>query len=267
MHVHVASVDQGSVSVGMALDMKIDGVRRRQLKANHSATHLLHEVLRRELGEHVTQKGSLVAPDRLRFDISHPKAIEADELARIEVAVNDLVRENTDVTTRLLSYDDAIEAGAMALFGEKYGDEVRVISMGDGDAQRSDFSVELCGGTHVDRLGDIGLFTITSESAVSSGVRRIEALTGAAAHAHLVHQQALLKQAAATIKASPDDLVDRVAALQAERKTLEKELAEARKQAAMGGGSSGPEAKVREWNVIPWAGAERRQPQGPAGSC
>lgn len=243
MHVHVASVDQGSVSVGMALDMKIDGVRRRQLKANHSATHLLHEVLRRELGEHVTQKGSLVAPDRLRFDISHPKAIEADELARIEVAVNDLVRENTDVTTRLLSYDDAIEAGAMALFGEKYGDEVRVISMGDGDAQRSDFSVELCGGTHVDRLGDIGLFTITSESAVSSGVRRIEALTGAAAHAHLVHQQALLKQAAATIKASPDDLVDRVAALQAERKTLEKELAEARKQAAMGGGSSGPEAK------------------------
>lgn len=243
LHVHIAKVEEGTIEPGIALDMKIDGARRRQLKANHSATHLLHEVLRRELGEHVTQKGSLVAPDRLRFDISHPKAIEPDELARIEVAVNDLVRENSDVTTRLLSYDDAIDAGAMALFGEKYGDEVRVISMGDGDANRSDFSVELCGGTHVDRLGDIGLFTITSESAVSSGVRRIEALTGAAAHAHLVHQQALLKEAAATIKASPEELAERVAALQAERKTLEKELAEARKQAAMGGGGSGPEAQ------------------------
>lgn len=245
LHVHVAHVDEGTVAVGQALDMKIDGERRRQLKANHSATHVLHEVLRRELGEHVTQKGSLVAPDRLRFDISHPKAISADEMERIEVAVNALIRENAPVNTRLLSYDDAIDAGAMALFGEKYGEEVRVVSMGMGNQTRPNFSVELCGGTHVGRLGDIGLFTITSESAVSSGVRRLEALTGAAAHEHLMRQQALLKQAAAAIKTSPDDLVDRVSVLQAERKALEKDLAEARKQVAMGGGAaSGPEAKT-----------------------
>ena len=243
LHVHVTRVDEGTLAVGDALDMKIDGERRKQLKANHSATHILHEVLRRELGEHVTQKGSLVAADRLRFDISYPKAIVAQELESIEAEVNNLIRENSEVHTRLLSYDDAIEAGAMALFGEKYGDEVRVVSMGEGDQARPDFSVELCGGTHVNRTGDIGLFTITSESAVSSGVRRIEALTGAAAHSHLVRQQALLKQAAAAIKSSPDELADRVAALLAERRALDKELSEARKQAAMGGGSSGPEAK------------------------
>ncbi len=243
LHVHVSHVDEGELSIGQALDMKIDGQRRRQLRANHSATHVLHEVLRQQLGEHITQKGSLVAPDKLRFDVSHPKAISADELAKVEVAVNDIIRENTPTVTRLLSYDDAIEAGAMALFGEKYGDEVRVVSMGQGDGGK-DYSVELCGGTHVERLGDIGVFTITSESAVSSGVRRIEALTGAAAHTHLVHQQQLLKEAAAMIKASPEELAERVAALQADRKSLEKELAEARKQAAMGGGAaSGPEAK------------------------
>lgn len=244
IHVHVAHVEEGSLSLGQALDMRVDGDRRRQLKANHSATHVLHEVLRRELGEHVTQKGSLVAPDRLRFDISHPKAITPDELERIEVVVNALIRENSAVNTRLLSYDDAIDAGAMALFGEKYGDEVRVVSMGVGDEARPDFSVELCGGTHVNRLGDIGLFTITSESAVSSGVRRIEALTGAAAHAYLLRQQNLLKQASGALKASPDELAERVTALQAERRALEKELADARKQIAMGGGAaSGPEAK------------------------
>lgn len=245
LHVHVAHVKEGTLAIDQALDMKIDGKRRRELKANHSATHVLHEVLRRELGEHVTQKGSLVAPEKLRFDISHPKAISPDELERIEIAVNEIIRENSAIETRLLSYDDAIESGAMALFGEKYGDEVRVVSMGEGgEDQSSSFSVELCGGTHVTRLGDIGLFTITSESAVSSGVRRIEALTGAAAHAHLVRQQQLLKQAAASIKTSPEELVERVTALQAERKSLEKDLAEARKQVAMGGGSvSGPEAK------------------------
>lgn len=244
IHVHVARVEEGSLCVGQALDMRVDGARRRQLKANHSATHVLHEVLRRELGEHVTQKGSLVAPDRLRFDISHPKAITPDELEHIEVAVNALIRENSTVNTRLLSYDDAIDAGAMALFGEKYGDEVRVVSMGMGDEARPDFSVELCGGTHVNRLGDIGLFTITSESAVSSGVRRIEALTGAAAHAYLLRQQNLLKQASGALKASPDELAERVTALQAERRALEKELADARKQLAMGGGAaSGPESK------------------------
>ncbi len=246
LHVHVCRVDVGSIEVGQVLDMTVDGHRRRQLRANHSATHVLHEVLRRELGDHVTQKGSLVAPEKLRFDISHPKAIKDAELEAIEAAVNDVVRNNSGVQTRLLSFDDAVEAGAMALFGEKYGDEVRVVSMGRVVSEgAADFSVELCGGTHVDRLGEIGLFTITSESAVSSGVRRIEALTGAAAHAHLIKQQKLLKAAAAMVKSSPDELGDRVAALQAERKSLEKELAEARKQAAMGGGASaGPETKL-----------------------
>lgn len=244
LHVHMGTVAAGIVSCGQSLDMKVDGTRRRCLRANHSATHVLHEVLRQQLGEHVTQKGSLVAPDKLRFDLSHPKAISDVELEAIERAVNSVIRDNTAVETRLLSYDDAVNAGAMALFGEKYGDEVRVVSMGQGDARKANFSVELCGGTHVARLGDIGLFTITSESAVSSGVRRIEALTGAAAHDHLVHQQKLLKQVSASIKASPDELVDRVKALQSERKTLERELTEARKKAAMGGGSSGPATKT-----------------------
>lgn len=245
LNVHVARVDEGKVSVGDALDLQVDGERRTKLRANHSATHVLHEALRRKLGEHVTQKGSLVAPDRLRFDISHPKAIEPHELEAVEKDVNAIIRKNGAVQTRLLSYDDAIEAGAMALFGEKYGDEVRVVAMGD-EAQETDrtaFSVELCGGTHVERLGDIGLFTIVSESAVSSGVRRIEALTGEAAHSHLLHQQSLLKQAAAGMKVSPVELPDRLAALMAERKTLERDLAEAKKQAAMGGGGSGPAVK------------------------
>lgn len=254
LHVHVCRIDEGTVNVGQVIDMTVDGDRRRQLRANHSATHVLHEVLRRQLGEHVMQKGSLVAPEKLRFDISHPKAIDTDELDAIEIAVNDMIRDNSDVQTRLLSFDDAVEAGAMALFGEKYGDEVRVVSMGGAATdEAAEFSVELCGGTHVNRLGEIGLFTITSESAVSSGVRRIEALTGAAAHAHLTKQQKLLKAAAAIVKSSPDELTDRVAALQAERKNLEKELAEARKQAALGGGvSSGPDTKMV--NGIPYLG-------------
>ncbi|WP_020399183.1 alanine--tRNA ligase [Kordiimonas gwangyangensis] len=244
LHVHRAKVEEGTVKVGDALDLLVDGVRRNKLRANHSATHVLHEVLRRELGEHVTQKGSLVAPDRLRFDISHPKALTEDELASVEREVNRIVRENADVETRLLSYDDAIEAGAMALFGEKYGDEVRVVSMGFNETKdKPHYSVELCGGTHVRRLGDIALFTIIGESAVSAGVRRIEALTGAAAHEHLVHQQKLLKEAAAQLKAAPSDVPERIAALQADRKTLEKDLAEARKKAALGGGASGPAVK------------------------
>lgn len=243
LHAHIGSVTEGSFETGRSVDLQVDGDRRSRLRANHSATHVLHEAMRQKLGEHITQKGSLVAPDKLRFDVSHPKAITEDELADIERAVNAVIRENADVQTRLLSYDDAIEAGAMALFGEKYGDEVRVVSMGIGDSEKPNFSVELCGGTHVDRLGDIGLFTFVSESAVSSGVRRVEALTGAAALEHLMHQQRLLKQAAASIKATPDELVDRVTALQAERKNLEKELADARKKAAMGGGNSGPAAK------------------------
>lgn len=242
LHAHVTHIDAGSIAVGDAIDMQVDIDRRKKLRANHSATHVLHEALRRKLGEHVTQKGSLVAPDRLRFDISHPKAVEPDELEAIEKDVNSVIRENGAVQTRLLSYDDALEAGAMALFGEKYGDEVRVVAMGNEEQQseKTAFSVELCGGTHVDRLGDIGLFTIVSESAVSSGVRRIEALTGEAAHSHLLQQQTLLKQAAAGIKVSPAELPDRLTALLTERKALERDLAEAKKQAAMGGTGAGP---------------------------
>ncbi|TNE62104.1 MAG: alanine--tRNA ligase [Alphaproteobacteria bacterium] len=245
LHVHRAKVTDGSLKVGDALDMKVDGERRTKLRANHSATHVLHEVLRRRLGEHVTQKGSLVAPDRLRFDISHQKALSDAELLDVEREVNRVVRENAAVETHLLSYDEAIEAGAMALFGEKYGDEVRVVSMGDNFGEgRKHYSVELCGGTHVNRLGDIGTFTIVSESAVSAGVRRIEALTGAAALDHLLAQQRLLKDAASSLKIGPADLGERIASLQAERKSLEKELADARKKAALGGGSvAGPTAK------------------------
>ncbi|MCJ9429018.1 alanine--tRNA ligase [Kordiimonas marina] len=244
LHVHRAKLLDGSLKVGEALDMVVDGERRAKLRANHSATHVLHEVLRQRLGEHVTQKGSLVAPDRLRFDISHQKALSDEEILDVEREVNRVVRENAAVETRLLSYDEAIEAGAMALFGEKYGDEVRVVSMGEGAGGRQHYSVELCGGTHVRRLGDIGTFTIVSESAVSAGVRRIEALTGAAALDYLLTQQRLLKEAAATLKAAPTDLSDRISGLQAERKTLEKELADARKKAALGGGAAaGPATK------------------------
>ncbi len=253
LHIHHAHVKSGVIAVSDTLDMQVDGERRTQLRANHSATHVLHEVLRRYLGEHVTQKGSLVAPDRLRFDISHPKSISEEELIAVEREVNRLIRQNDEVVTKLLSYDDAIEAGAMALFGEKYGDEVRVVSMGLNDTpSKPSYSVELCGGTHVNKLGDIGLFTIVSEGAVSSGVRRIEALTGAAAHDHLLAQQATLKEAAANLKVSVQDVPERVSSLLAERKTLEKDLADARKKAALGGGSSGP--AVQNVNGVQYIG-------------
>ncbi|SDE40833.1 alanyl-tRNA synthetase [Kordiimonas lacus] len=245
LHVHKATVTKGDLKVGDTVEMHVDGERRAKLRANHSATHVLHEVLRRELGEHVTQKGSLVAPDRLRFDISHPKAMTDEELAAVEREVNRIIRENAAVETRLLSYDDAIEAGAMALFGEKYGDEVRVVSMGEeATSSKPHYSVELCGGTHVKRLGDIALFTILSEGGVSAGVRRIEALTGEAALEHLLGQQKLLKEASAQVKSSPAELPERIAGLQADRKALERELSEAKKKAALGGGgASGPTAK------------------------
>ncbi|MBL4638911.1 MAG: alanine--tRNA ligase, partial [Kordiimonadaceae bacterium] len=246
LHVHHLEVTEGEFTVATAVQMNVDRIRRDKLKANHSATHVLHEVLRRELGDHVTQKGSLVAPDRLRFDISHTKAVTPEELAAVEKQVNAIIRGNAPVNTRLLSYDDALEVGAMALFGEKYGDEVRVVSMGDETekADREEYSVELCGGVHVERLGDIGVMTIVSESAVSSGVRRIEALTGEAAHAHLVEQRATLAEASAILKAQPAELAARITALQIERKQLEKALAEAKKKAALGGGNAeGPAIK------------------------
>ena len=241
LHVHKATVSAGSLALGDTLHMAVDTERRSRLRANHSATHILHEVLRRELGDHVTQKGSLVAPDRLRFDISHPKAMTNQELTDVERRVNAIIRTNSDVTTRLLSYDDAVDAGAMALFGEKYGDEVRVVSMGfETEIKgRDSYSVELCGGIHVNRLGDIGLLTILSESAVSSGVRRIEALTGEAALAYLSNQRELLQQASTALKTKPEDLADRVKALLTERKALERDLADAKKKAALGGSTAG----------------------------
>ena len=243
LHVHLGRVEAGRLAVGDVVELAVDGGRRTRIRANHSATHLLHEALRRRLGEHVTQKGSLVAPDRLRFDISHPKALTADELADVETHVNTLIRQNSEVATHLMSYDDAIAHGAMALFGEKYGDEVRVLSMGeDGDRDTGIYSVELCGGTHVRRLGDIALFKIVGESAVSAGVRRIEALTGEAARRYLLDEEEQLRQAAAALKVAPSELADRVTALAAERRQLERELAEARKQLALGGGQqTGPE--------------------------
>jgi alanyl-tRNA synthetase len=222
----------GSIRVGDAIHLAVDVARRSQLRANHSATHLLHAALRHRLGGHVTQKGSLVAPDRLRFDFSHPKALSPDDIAAIEADVNRHIRENDEVVTRLMTPDDAIAAGAMALFGEKYGDEVRVLSMGQGED--APWSVELCGGTHVGALGDIGLFKIIGESAVSSGVRRIEALTGEAARLWLTGREDRLREAASALKSSPEEVPARVAALVEERRKLERELAEAKKALALG---------------------------------
>src|SRR5262245_31284330 len=242
LFVHYGKVTKGEVKVGDAVEMKVDSARRTTLRAHHSATHLLHEALRRRLGAHVTQKGSLVAPDRLRFDFSHTKAMTPEDIAVVEREVNDRVRANAAVETRLMTPQAAIDAGAMALFGEKYGDEVRVVSMGGKPANENKvFSTELCGGTHVRRTGDIGLFKIISEGAVGAGVRRIEAVTGAAAEAYVAEQQRLLNEAAATLKALPSDLTQRIAALLDERKRLERELTEARKRSAFGAsGDSSP---------------------------
>ncbi|UCI05421.1 alanine--tRNA ligase [Mesorhizobium sp. B1-1-8] len=241
LFVHLGKVASGTVKTGAAVELKVDHARRSKLRANHSATHLIHEALREVLGTHVAQKGSLVAPDRLRFDISHNKPISPDELEEVERMANEIVVQNSPVTTRLMSVDDAIAEGAMALFGEKYGDEVRVVSMGTGlhgaRANRP-YSVELCGGTHVRSTGDIGLVRILSDSAVAAGVRRIEALTGEAARKHLDEQDKRLKTAAATLKIAPADVPARVEALLDERKKLEKELSEARKKLALGAGTA-----------------------------
>lgn len=242
LHVHHAHVDAGTIAVGDTVHMEIDLARRNAIRANHSATHLLHAALRNRLGDHVTQKGSMVAAERLRFDFSHPTALSDADIAAIEADVNAQVLGNEPVSTRLMSPDDAIEAGAMALFGEKYGDEVRVLAMGAGEEGDKAYSVELCGGTHVRALGDIGVFRVVSESAVSSGVRRIEALTAEAARQWLVSREDALKAIAASVKAAPDEVADRVVALLDERKRLERELAEAKKALALGGGGaqSGP---------------------------
>lgn len=234
LHVHQVKIDKGQVRVGDVVTASVDGQRRKAIRANHSATHILHAVLRQVLGEHVTQKGSLVAEERLRFDIAHPKGLTAEELVAVETKVNDIIRGNTDVGTCVMAPEEAIKAGAMALFGEKYGDEVRVVRMGD-----ADYSVELCGGTHVRRTGDIGLFKITGESAIAAGVRRIEALTGAAALSYIGETEKNLATIAGLLKVSPAQVAARVEALVEERRKLEKELANAKKQAAMGGSGGG----------------------------
>jgi alanyl-tRNA synthetase len=241
LHAHDARIDSGEIAVGDTVHLKVDAERRDQIRANHSATHLLHAALRHRLGGHVSQKGSLVAADRLRFDFSHPSALSPADIAEIEADVNAQIRHNEAVGTRLMTPEDAIAAGAMALFGEKYGDEVRVLSMGRGDARH--YSVELCGGTHVNATGDIGVFKIISESAVSSGVRRIEALTGEAARLWLGSRDERLREAAAALKSSPEEVPARVLALVEERRRLERELADARKALALsgaGGGASAP---------------------------
>ena len=236
LHVHSVRITEGTFAPGDAVDLKVDAERRRATRANHSATHLLHAALKRVLGSHVSQKGSLVTAERLRFDFSHPKPVTAEELEKIEAQVNAVIRQNSDTSTRLLPTDQAIAAGAEALFGEKYGDEVRVLSMGaDLDAEKA-YSVELCGGTHVHRLGDIGLFTILSESAVAAGVRRIEALTSEHARRYLSGQAEIAREAASAIKTPIGELSARVSQLSEERRKLERELAEAKKQLALSGG-------------------------------
>ncbi|MBT3927454.1 MAG: alanine--tRNA ligase [Rhodospirillaceae bacterium] len=232
--VHFGEVESGTFTIGEALTLTVDAPRRAGLRANHSVTHLLHAALRRHLGEHVTQKGSLVAPDRLRFDISHPKPMSDDERNAVEAEVNQRIRENSALSTHLMTPDEAVENGALALFGEKYGEEVRVVSMGGGDD--TPYSVELCGGTHVGRTGDIGMFTITSEAAVAAGVRRIEALSGEAARLYAQEQGNLLEAASAAIKSTSAELAPRIAALLDERRQLERELRDLRKQVAVGGG-------------------------------
>lgn len=237
MHVHMGTVMEGSLKASDTVEMRIDHDGRSRLRANHSVTHLLHESLRHHLGDHVAQKGSLVSPDHLRFDFSHPKPVTADEMRDVQADVNGQIRANREAITRLMTPDAAIEAGALALFGEKYGEEVRVVSMGAGNEPGEWFSTELCGGTHVERTGDIGLFVITGETAVAAGVRRVEAITGQAALDHVMRHAAMLDEAASVLKSSVPDVPGRVAALLEERRKLERELSDTRRKLATGGGA------------------------------
>jgi alanyl-tRNA synthetase len=238
--VHLGTVEKGSFKVGDAATLNVDHQRRTAIRANHSATHLVHEALRQVLGTHVAQKGSEVAPDRLRFDFSHPKPMTQAEVEAVEALANEIVLQNSAVETRIVAREEAMESGAMALFGEKYGDEVRVVSMGEGkagDKANKAWSVELCGGTHVRRTGDIGLVKITAEAASAAGVRRIEALTADGARRYLAEQDQRLKEAAALLRVKPEDVVDRLKAVVEERRTLERQLADAKRQIALGGGA------------------------------
>ena len=236
--VHIGVVEEGTLKVGAALALEVDHHRRGTIRKNHSATHLLHEALRQVLGDHVAQKGSLVAPDRLRFDFSHPKPMSAEEIERVEDIANEFVLQNAPVVTRVMALDDARASGARALFGEKYGDEVRVVAMGEGGGNTLGWSVELCGGTHVRRTGDIGLISVVGESGVAGGVRRIEALTANTARANLNNQARLTKATAADLRVPIEDVQSRVVTLLDERKRLERELSDAKKKLAMGGGSN-----------------------------
>ncbi|PTE22111.1 alanine--tRNA ligase [Cereibacter changlensis JA139] len=243
LFIHFAEVTEGEIRQGQGASLVVDHARRSAIRANHSATHLLHEALRRALGDHVAQRGSLNAPDRLRFDFSHSKALSPEELAQVEAEVNGFIRSNGAVETRIMTPDDARALGAQALFGEKYGDEVRVVSMGvqEGSGKGADgrtYSLELCGGTHVARLGDIGLCVILGDSASSAGVRRVEALTGEGALAYLNEQMKRLAEVAGALKAAPAEVVDRVKALVEERRQLSNEVAQLRREAAMGGGAA-----------------------------
>ncbi|MFD1791575.1 alanine--tRNA ligase [Ochrobactrum teleogrylli] len=255
--VHIGEVTKGTAKTGEAVELKVNSDRRTRIRSNHSATHLLHEALRETLGSHVAQKGSLVAPDRLRFDFSHPKPIAAEELAKVENMANEIILQNAPVSTRLMAVDDAIAEGAMALFGEKYGDEVRVVSMGTakhGPKAGKSYSVELCGGTHVRQTGDIGLVRIVSEGAVAAGVRRMEALTGEAARLYLEEQDERVKAIASALKTTPAEALERVNALMDERKKLERELSDARKKLALGGGSSEGGSAVEAVNGVNFLG-------------
>jgi alanyl-tRNA synthetase len=243
LHVHLGTLTRGVLKEGDAVELRVDGARRRRLRANHSVTHLLHQALRQRLGEHVTQKGSLVAPDRLRFDFSHPRALSTDDILAIEDEVNNRIRTNNEVRTRLLTPDRAVSEGALALFGEKYGDEVRVVAMGGESDNDRPFSVELCGGTHVSRTGDIGLFKIVDETAIASGVRRIEALTGAGAEAFVTREEGILRKAAAALHTSADELPARIAGFLEQQRRLERELAEARRALVSSG--SGRESAAK----------------------
>ena len=245
LQVHLGTVTHGSLKVGEPVELRVDGSRRRLLRANHSVTHLLHQALRRRLGEHVTQKGSLVAPDRLRFDFSHPRPLTREDVRAIEAEVNERIRANSVVRTRLLTPDRAVAEGALALFGEKYGDEVRVVAMGGASDNEQPFSIELCGGTHVGRTGDIGLFKIVAEMAIASGVRRIEALTGAAAESYLAEEEGVLREAAAALRTTPSELPTRIVNLVEERRRLERELSEARRALA----NAGPSTKATEKRI------------------
>lgn len=256
LHGHIGHIDEGTINVGDTVQLKIDVERRNRTRANHSVTHLAHQALREVLGAHVSQKGSLVAPERMRFDFTNPAALGTEDIAEIERRVNAVIRQNTAVETRIMPYDDAVASGAIALFGEKYDDDVRVLTMGQAlDGSGKPYSVELCGGTHVVRIGDIALFKIIGEGAVSAGVRRIECVTGEAARSYLENQAGAARRASDALKTTTDDLPARIEALMTERKKLEKELADAKKALALGGSSASPaEEPAKDINGIKFTG-------------